>query len=216
MKLLLVRHGNTFAPGDTPVRVGANEDLPLTAEGEAQALALAEQLATANLCPDVFICGPLKRTRHHTDIIMTHLAAPGSATIDARLTEIDYGPWGGLSDDQIVARFGTQAEQELRAWDEKSEMPATWAPRPAEITANLRALTNEIAAATGGGTALICSSNGILRFFLELTADGLAHHQAAGRAKMSTGAASMLEITDGTARVLFWNLKAGSALPAGF
>ena len=37
VELLLVRHGNTFGPGDAVTWVGAREDLPLVESGEAQA-----------------------------------------------------------------------------------------------------------------------------------------------------------------------------------
>lgn len=57
-KILLARHGNTFGPGDTPVWVGAKEDLPLVESGEAQARALGEALAAAGLTPGRIVCGP--------------------------------------------------------------------------------------------------------------------------------------------------------------
>ncbi|MEQ9360378.1 MAG: histidine phosphatase family protein [Rhodospirillales bacterium] len=123
MKLLLVRHGNTFEAGEMPVRVGANEDLPLTATGEGQAHALASQLKASAMCSDLFVCGPLKRTRRHTEIVMADLGADGTAEIDPRLTEIDYGPWGGMSDGDIVARFGLAAARELEAWEKESRWP---------------------------------------------------------------------------------------------
>ena len=41
MDILCARHGNTFAPGQRAVFVGAKEDLPLTEEGETQARDLA-------------------------------------------------------------------------------------------------------------------------------------------------------------------------------
>ncbi|MDT8287890.1 MAG: histidine phosphatase family protein [Elusimicrobiales bacterium] len=217
MKLLLVRHGNTFAAGETPVRVGANEDLPLTAEGEAQARAFAAALRESGLRPDVFVTGPLKRTRRHTEIIMAELGTSGAAEIDPRLTEIDYGPWGGLSDAEIVARFGPVAARELEAWEKESRWPAEtarWAPGAETVTRNIAALKAELAARLGAdGTALICSSNGILRYFLELAPGGLAAAQARGQAKMATGAASLLRVADDTVRVLFWNARAGTRLP---
>lgn len=217
MRLLLVRHGNTFEAGETPVRVGANEDLPLTATGEDQAHALAVQLQASAIRPDLFICGPLMRTRRHTEIVMADLAAPGAAEIDPRLTEIDYGPWGGMGDQDIVARFGPAAARELAAWEKESRWPtetARWMPGAETVTRNLRNLTAELAGRLGADeTALICSSNGILRYFLELTPEGLAEHQAAGKAKMATGAAALLDVTDKDVRVLFWNIKAGTPLP---
>ena len=45
MLLLLARHGNTFNKGDKIVWVGARTDLPLTAKGREQALALGQALA---------------------------------------------------------------------------------------------------------------------------------------------------------------------------
>jgi len=217
MKLLLVRHGNTFEAGETPVRVGANEDMPLTATGEDQAHALAARLQAAAIRPALFVCGPLKRTRRHTEIVMADLGAEGTAEIDPRLTEIDYGPWGGLSDADIVARFGPAAARELDAWEKESRWPtetAQWMPGAETVTRNLRDLTAELTGRLGANeTALVCSSNGILRYFLALTPEGLAGHQAAGKAKIATGAASLLDVTDGDARILFWNVKAGMRLP---
>ncbi len=217
MKLLLVRHGNTFETGETPVRVGANEDLPLTAAGEDQARALATELKGAAIRPTLFVCGPLKRTRRHVEIVMADIAASGAAETDRRLTEIDYGAWGGLSDQDIVARFGPAAARELNAWEKESRWPtetARWMPGAETVTRNLRNLTAELADRLGADeTVLICSSNGILRYFLALTPEGLAGHQAAGKAKMATGAASLLDVTDNDVRVLFWNIKAGTPLP---
>jgi probable phosphoglycerate mutase len=217
MKLLLVRHGNTFTAGQTPVRVGANEDLPLTPEGEDQARALAGQLAISGIRPDLVVAGPLQRTRRHAEIIMDALGLPGAPEIDARLREIDYGAWGGLSDAEIVARFGETAAEELKAWEDHSRMPETtvaWTPSADEISANIAALASELAGRLGPEqNAMVCSSNGILRFFLELTGEGLSGHQAQGRAKMSTGSASLLRLNNGKAEILFWNAKAGTPLP---
>ena len=219
MKLLLVRHGNTVTSDQTPVRVGANEDLSLTDEGENQARTMATALKTAGIKPDLFIAGPLQRTRRHATLIREGLELPNAAEIeiDRRLTEIDYGSWGGLSDAEIVARFGPEAERELQAWEKESRWPtatATWSPGGKAVTANVADLTAELAdRLPPDGIAMVCSSNGILRYFLEMTAEGLAAHQAAGRAKMSTGAASLLRIDQGRADVLFWNLKAGQPVP---
>lgn len=217
MRLYLVRHGNTFEAGETPVRVGANEDLPLTREGEAQARRLGEVLNDAGVVLDTAVTGPLQRTRRHAEIVLECLGSGLSPAIDVRLKEIDYGVWGGLSDEEIVRRFGPRAADELAAWERDSRWPtetAEWRPGAATVRANLRALTAELEATLGeAGTALVCSSNGILRYFLELTPGGLAEAQTTGRAKMGTGAVSMLDVRDGSARVAFWNLKAGTALP---
>ena len=218
MKLLLVRHGNTFAAGETPVRVGANEDLPLTPEGEAQAAALADVLKDAGITPDLCVTGPLQRTRRHIEIIMRDLGVAGTAEVDSRLMEIDYGAWGGLSDAEIVDRFGPVAARELAAWETESRWPSetvTWAPGADAVRTATAALAGELAGRLAeDGIALVCSSNGILRYFLDLVPGGLPKAQSEGRAKMSTGAASVLRLDAGgiAAEVVAWNVKAGQPI----
>lgn len=217
MKLLLVRHGNTFGPGDRVVWVGANEDIPLVEKGEAQARALGEALRAAGIAPDAMVCGPLKRTRRAAELVMAELGLDGAPRVDERLREIDYGPWGGLDESEVAERFGPGAAAELNAWRTQSRWPTqtvTWRPGETAIIENVRALVGELEGELGpAGTAIVCSSNGILRYFLELTDDGLAAAVAKGTAKMGTGAASLLEVADGGARVLFWGLKAGERIP---
>ncbi|HBH26642.1 MAG TPA: hypothetical protein DDX54_04495 [Rhodospirillaceae bacterium] len=49
--LIIARHGNTFAPGAEPRRVGGRTDLPLVAKGRAQAQALGRTLGALTLPP---------------------------------------------------------------------------------------------------------------------------------------------------------------------
>ncbi|MCR9267551.1 MAG: histidine phosphatase family protein, partial [Alphaproteobacteria bacterium] len=144
-RILLARHGNTFGPGDTPVWVGAKEDLPLVESGEAQARALGEALAEAGLTPSRIICGPLKRTRRAAGIVAELTGYSGSETIDERLKEIDYGSWGGKSNDEIIAEFGQEA---LDCWDKQHRRPpgADWSPSEAELEANALAAMTDAAA----------------------------------------------------------------------
>ncbi len=60
--LLLARHGNTFAPGQKVVWVGARNDLSLVESGLAQAHVLAEALEKASVKPDAIYAATLKRT----------------------------------------------------------------------------------------------------------------------------------------------------------
>lgn len=218
MRLLLIRHGNTFKSGETPVRVGANEDLPLTEEGEAQARRLGAQLKAAGIMPAAAVTGPLRRTRRHLEIVLDELGAAAAVAVDERLREIDYGPWGGLSDDEIARRFGAKAAAELDAWNRESRWPretVTWRPAPETIARNAAALTSELAARLGTeDCALVCSSNGILRYFLEMTEKKMAAAGDHGKEKMKTGALSLLDVRGTAVRVVFWNLPAGTPLPA--
>jgi probable phosphoglycerate mutase len=76
MLLLLARHGNTFNKGDKIVWVGARTDLPLTAKGREQALALGQALAPFASRIKRVISGPLLRTREHAGILCEALQTP--------------------------------------------------------------------------------------------------------------------------------------------
>jgi broad specificity phosphatase PhoE len=51
-RIVIVRHGNTFEAGETPRRIGARTDLPLTADGQAQADALGRWFAAQRAVDD--------------------------------------------------------------------------------------------------------------------------------------------------------------------
>jgi len=196
-KILLARHGNTFGPGDTPVWVGAKEDLPLVESGEAQAEALGEALAAAGLTPGRIVCGPLKRTRRAAEIVAGLTGFAGEAEIDDRLREIDYGSWGGKSNDQIVAEFGQDA---LDSWDKRHRRPdgADWSPDEATLKTHALAAMRDAAA---GPLTLVVTSNGVLRYM---------HAALTGadvNAKVKTGHICAADIDDETGTRLFWNEK---------
>ena len=98
----LVRHGQTEMN-----RVGRFQgrlDLPLTELGEAQARRVGARLQApaAEVGGDwVIDASPLGRTRRTAALIaeVTGLAVRH----DPRLAEVDFGPWEGLTRDQIVA-----------------------------------------------------------------------------------------------------------------
>ena len=201
-KILLARHGNTFGPGDTPVWVGAKEDLPLVESGEAQATALGTALAEAGLMPGRIVCGPLKRTRRAADIVAALTGFSGAPEIDDRLKEIDYGSWGGKSNDEIVAEFGQDA---LDTWDKHHRRPegADWSPDEATLKDNALAAMRDAAAVP---LTLVITSNGVLRYMHG------ALTGADGNAKVKTGHICAAGIDGGTGTRLFWNEKPDAAL----
>lgn len=205
-RLLLVRHGNTFAPGDKVVTVGRKQDLPLVASGRHQAEVLAERLKALAIPPGVLLCGPLRRARETAQIIAAPLDM--EPQIDARLDELDYGRWAGLSDPEIAARFG---EHPLRAWRDRGIWPtdAGWEDTEAEVLARVRALAMEAAAA--GGVTVAVSSNGVLRSFLKLIPGAFEARADAMQLKMATGHVGLLEYFEGHFELRGWNL-APSAL----
>ena len=71
--LLIIRHGNTFNPEDTPTRVGCRTDIPLTKSGIEQARALGHFLKQEKLCPDALYASELMRARE-TATLLAHEA----------------------------------------------------------------------------------------------------------------------------------------------
>lgn len=201
-KILLARHGNTFGPGDTPVWVGGKEDLPLVESGKAQARALGEALAAAGLTPGRIVCGPLKRTRRAAEIVAGLTGFAGTPEIDERLKEIDYGSWGGKSNDEIVAEFGQEA---LDSWDKHHRRPdgADWSPDEITLKANALAAMRD---AAQGPLTLVVTSNGVLRYM------HAALSGADSNAKVKTGHICAADIEGEAGTRLFWNEKPDAGL----
>ncbi|MBI1263490.1 MAG: histidine phosphatase family protein [Alphaproteobacteria bacterium] len=209
MRLILARHGNTFEAGETPVWVGAREDLPLTRAGEDQSRAIGAAHKAAGIRPARIIAGPLKRTRDGAVLAARACGFAGHVEIDERLKEIDYGAWGGRSDTDIAAQWGAEA---IEAWRERSVVPAGagWSPHPAVIEANARAVLDAIAQDPGGDVLLI-SSNGILRYFHRLIAGAGAPPE---EAKVKTGHMGAARLAGGVWRMEYWNLAPDAAREA--
>lgn len=207
MRLVLARHGNTFEAGETPVWVGAREDLPLTARGEEQSRAIGAALKSAGIVPARLIAGPLRRTRDGAALAAQACGFAGELEIDDRLKEIDYGVWGGRSDADIAAQWGASA---IEAWRERSVVPegAGWSPDPQEMEAHARAVLGTIAQNPRGDVLLI-SSNGVLRYFHRLIAGADAPPEDA---KVKTGHMGAARLIDGNWRLELWNFPPEVAL----
>lgn len=202
MRLIFARHGNTFGPDDPVVWVGAREDFPLVEKGLAQATALGRALREANVAPSRIIAGPLLRTRVHAERAACEIDGAPQVEIDARLLEIDYGPWGGKSDAEIIA-MGAQAA--LKGWAEEGLWPATagWAQSEADMAARVEAFLAELIASAEvlAAPALVVTSNGVLRF-VRRALDGVMGADA----KVKTGHACVLDLgADGLA-ITAWNI----------
>ncbi len=202
MLLILARHGNTFGPGDTPVWVGAQEDLDLVDKGLEQSRAIGRALGKAGVIPDRVISGPLKRTRIGAQLATEHCGFSGEIEIDERLKEIDYGVWGGKSDAEIIETWGEAA---IDDWRERSTPPAGagWSPTPDQLAANARAVLDAVTRDRQADTVvLILTSNGILRYFHTLLAGSSAPPE---ESKVKTGHMGAARITAEGLQLLAWN-----------
>lgn len=178
---VIVRHGNTFAAGETPRRIGARTDIPLTESGQAQARALGALFADFGWRFGRVLMSPLQRTRQTAEAI---LAAQGSEVAPQAagfLREIDHGPDENRTEEEVLERIGQGA---LQAWDAEAMPPPGWVvDRQMRVTA-----WRELFAASGADEpVLLVTSNGAARFAL-MADEGL--HEAAQHLpslKMPTG-----------------------------
>lgn len=208
MSLFLVRHGNTFGPGDRVVWVGSNLDLELTPEGEEQARALGRHLSQLELTDPVIFSSPLQRTYKTARLIAGELGiAPESIVVDQRLNEIDYGAWSGKSNQELSdGGFGREVEN----WNSGSVWPtnAGWLPTEEQLKDGVSQFAQYVAKEflDKARTVIAVSSNGRLRYFL-----GLIDSEWKGRRnfKIRTGHFSVLERSPSTWSCKCWNCPPG-------
>ncbi len=118
MTIYLLRHGET--EWNRAGRMQGHLDSPLTARGEAQAQAVGEALSELIDGGDFdMVASPLGRTRATAAIIARALGRdPEAMTTDARLMEMTWGDWDGLTLAEIEARDpGALARRKADHWD---------------------------------------------------------------------------------------------------
>ncbi|WP_298915437.1 histidine phosphatase family protein [uncultured Algimonas sp.] len=189
-QIVIVRHGNTFDPGETVRRVGRGTDLPLSSSGRTQAAALAAHFTGTAF--DRIVSSPLRRTRQTAQLIAAEMTGP-DILFDDRLLEIDYGPDEGQPEAAVIARLGADA---IARWDENAVPPRDWLVDPETIRTDWADLL-----AQSVGRTLIVTSNGIARFALDV-----ARHDGAER-KLKTGAYGIIDETPDHWRVTEWNIR---------
>jgi broad specificity phosphatase PhoE len=180
-RLIIVRHGNTFDPGDVVRRVGGRTDLPLSASGARQVMVLAALMRGRFPLLASARSGPLRRTRQTAEAILSVRDAPPELGTELFLREIDHGPDENQPEADVVARIGREA---LDQWETRNIPPPGWKVDPDAIIANWQGLLDKVANVPGDH--LVVTSNGIARF--ALAAAGL---DAEG-AKLATAALGLI------------------------
>jgi probable phosphoglycerate mutase len=173
---VIVRHGNTFAAGEPPRRIGGRTDVPLTDEGRAQGHALGAHFAMQGWRFSRVLVSPLARTRETARAIMEHQPEAPSPELCAWLREIDHGPDENMPEDAVRARIGADA---LAAWDTHGVPPPGWT---VDVDSRLAAWRSLFAGEAG--PTLLVTSNGAARF--ALLADAVL--AVPGKMKLPTGA----------------------------
>lgn len=220
--LIIVRHGNTFLPEQTPTRVGGRTDLPLVEEKKGRAI--GKYLLTNNIIPDKIHAAPLKRTIGTAQLIVEEANLNQEIIIDNDFREIDYGPDENKTEDEVMLRLGKAylqdnnlssdisddeimqyGKQAIKLWDSEAIVPNGWKVDIEQIIESWRKFSDNI---SEGETVLLCTSNGIIRFAPHLLHEGYnTFSQRNGGIKVSTGSVSIFECKDGIWTCKTWNIK---------
>ncbi len=124
MRLLLARHAPT--DWNNEGRYQGQQDIELGPGGRRLASLLARRLALEPI--DQVRCSDLRRAHETARIVSEKRGLPVAP--DARLRELSFGAWEGLSHDEIRQRY----PQELAAWEAD---PLRTAPPGGETLAHL-------------------------------------------------------------------------------
>lgn len=207
MRLILLRHGNTFSPGESAVWVGKSEDLPLVSQGKTQAQVVAGVLSELGVYPDALFCSSLKRTKEFAQILKKTCGWETSVTEDARLDELDYGSWSGLTSEEIAARGFVI---DLQQWNDHCVWPADagWGGSPQLLRAEAQDFVEDVVKTYDDDATVVgVTSNGRLRYFLALDNEAFKRAVASEKVKVKTGHASIFEVSERGVRMVEWNLS---------
>ncbi|MEL7452773.1 MAG: histidine phosphatase family protein [Pseudomonadota bacterium] len=200
----IVRHGNTFDPGDIVRRVGARTDLPLSRSGCKQADALATHFQ--RLHPQGFragFCSTLMRTRQTAETIIDAFDRKPHLQVLQFLCEVDYGPDENMPEADVVARIGADA---LDLWDTQGVVPPGWKVDPADLIDQWSAFfSGQKAADHNGEPILVVTSNGIARFVLQAADTSRLDSVSI---KLKTGAYGVVSLCEGPGPVVTrWGIR---------
>lgn len=199
-RLIIIRHGNTFASGETPRRVGARTDIPLVDSGRDQAQKIGRYLKDNNIEPCAVYSSQLIRARQTADILCKTAGFDVDIQTNQTFNEIDHGVDENQTDDDIIARIGKDA---LDQWNKSNVVPDGWKVDIAAIQKGWSHFADDCLNNRNGKTTIVVSSGGIIKFSPVLT-NGIIPAESA---KVATGSISCF-VHDGKQWVCeFWNKK---------
>lgn len=169
-RLIFIRHGET--DWNVERRLQGQRDIPLNSHGREQAVVAGRAAgrivgAEAALA---YVASPLVRARQTMELVRATLhLPPQDYAIDARLMELSFGRWEGLTWPEVKAREPSLAgAREIHKW--------SFTPPGGESYAMLATRIAPWLAEIDGDT-LVVSHGGVARVLLALIG-GMSHERA--------------------------------------
>jgi broad specificity phosphatase PhoE len=154
-----VRHGLT--DWNVQQRLQGHRDVPLNQDGRAQAVQCGEILRDLldrdGRSPQLldYVSSPLVRARETMELMRATLGLqPGSYRVDARLAEISFGEWEGLTYADVLARDqDVVGRRESNKWSFLPPGGESYAQLTVRLRAWYETVDTDTVVAAHGGTA---------------------------------------------------------------
>ncbi len=177
-RLLFIRHGETS--WNREGRLQGQQDIPLNPRGVDQSLSAGRDLRKRLISQGYedatfsnldFIASPLGRTRHTMELVRQGMKLPPTPyEQDARLMELSFGAWEGLTWPQVKKQAPEAAlAREQGKWSFTPPGGESYATLAERVTPWLETLSRE---------TLVVSHGGVARALMVILAD-LDHDRAA-------------------------------------
>ena len=157
-KVILLRHGQT--EWNILGKYQGKTDVPLSAEGKAQARQLAEHFPVSAV--DAVYSSDLSRAAFTAKCIAEKFNLP--VNLEPQFREIDFGEWEGLSFKEIAARYPYAADGQF--WQKPDEITIPGGETFAALQTRAMTRLNEIIAAADGKTIAVAAHGAINRVIL--------------------------------------------------
>lgn len=155
-KLILMRHGQS--QWNLQDRFTGFRDVPLTAAGEAEAIAGGEKIKAAGLAPEKVFTSTLERAWRTAELALQGAGLNLPLIKHDDLRERDYGDLTGLNKAETAEKYG--AEQ-VHIWRRSYDVPPPGGESLADVVARVRPYyEREIAPLIAKGETILIAAHG--------------------------------------------------------
>ena len=149
-RIILVRHGST--PLTSQGRYSGRGDVPLTDEGEAQAMAAAGRVAGISRDVAAVLSSPLSRCTRTAELIAAEVGGVPVTVMDD-LIECDFGAWEA----RTFAEVQEQWPAEMQAWLDSTSVAPPGGESFQAVAKRVRAALATVLSAYPGKTVVLVS-----------------------------------------------------------
>ncbi|MEU8610953.1 bifunctional RNase H/acid phosphatase [Actinoplanes sp. NPDC048791] len=149
-RLILVRHGETAMTAQG--RYSGRGDVPLSEQGEAQAMAAAGRVAGISRDVTAVVSSPLTRCTRTAELIAAELGNV-TVTVMPELIECDFGDWEGLTFAEVRERW----PDELDRWLDSTAVAPPGGESFKTVSKRVRGALATLQSAYPSGTVVVVS-----------------------------------------------------------